>query len=750
MPIFKKNSYVKKTPAGYKDLEYIEANKAQYIDTGYELFTHAEFEINMDYYPSDVTYNYNNIFGYTGDADKIESWVNSGRECYLRYNNVKSSKIVVTATRQIYNYKRVGTTVTMAVGSSVKSITASTQSGATGNCLLLTDGGKSTYGAGNLYSAKLYADGTLVRDYIPALRTSDNVAGLYDLVNNVFYPSASSTAFVAGTILTNMLEITPDLGDPHKELVKIVYGGKVMVVDNWAEASGTIGETSVSSSNNVFTTDIVYFDAPIVPTEVYCYLNYSFNTVDLDGDGKLEATTSTHVYAAGVYSDGTEIELAFKYLAVARPSSGKSETTATMTEAQIIEMKDKGGIVGIRYHTSNGVKNNTMSCGGKVNKWLTSWTYHEGKFIDMTSNTEPSPFTVTYEGSGQYSKSGEYWHAFDDNSSTSLVLTATKDKYQGTNGYHNAYLKFGKPIRVVEWTATGSCTSSDNYRYASLELDGTDVGENAVFDGTYTKNYSDTELGYVEADSIHLHASRSVCPEGSTNVSSSATFKDVQITKWYEGGSSRVVERVIWESVANIDFVQEGGTGTITADRDIKGVLICSAYRNERGGGENKDCSITATSTGSKCEELSNDTWHQNKYSSSAGWWYGGKGNLRIYLVECKAGDTFTITSSYSGSATLINCGKSNAEVIPYDGGAQANFKSGIVIGVGHRGYGSSAVNISMSNGTCKSYEQISSTANGTGKRLIAKVSGSTGDTINFSVTSADYANGMMKLINIK
>lgn len=221
------------------------------------------------------------------------------------------------------------------------------------------------------------------------------------------------------------------------------------------------------------------------------------------------------------------------------------------------------------------------------------------------------------------------------------------------------------------------------------------------------------------------------------------TFDDNQLDKVVFDGT------LVWENI-NINYVQECEIGTIVANQKIKGVLICSAYRNEKSGGSAKDCNITVSAyTGSKCEELSSDKWQKTQWVDPAGNYAGGKGNLRIYCVECEAGDTFTITSSYSGSATLINCGKSTAEVIPYDNGAQMDFKHGIAIGVGHRGDGSTAVKITMSNGTCDSYEEISSTANGTGKRLIAKVSGRTGDTINFEVTKADYANGMLKLINI-
>ena len=47
-----------------------------------------------------------------------------------------------------------------------------------------------------LYSFKMYINNILVRDFIPVKRNSDNKFGLYDLVNRVYYTSASSNAFV--------------------------------------------------------------------------------------------------------------------------------------------------------------------------------------------------------------------------------------------------------------------------------------------------------------------------------------------------------------------------------------------------------------------------------------------------------------------------------------------------------------------------------------------------------------------------
>ena len=49
------------------------------------------------------------------------------------------------------------------------------------------------------YSARFRDGSTIVRDLVPALRNSDNVAGIYDLKNDVFYTSMTETDFVAIT-----------------------------------------------------------------------------------------------------------------------------------------------------------------------------------------------------------------------------------------------------------------------------------------------------------------------------------------------------------------------------------------------------------------------------------------------------------------------------------------------------------------------------------------------------------------------
>ena len=46
-----------------------------------------------------------------------------------------------------------------------------------------------------MYSAKIWENNELVRDYIPVKRDYDGVYGMLDKVNNKFYRSASSIDF---------------------------------------------------------------------------------------------------------------------------------------------------------------------------------------------------------------------------------------------------------------------------------------------------------------------------------------------------------------------------------------------------------------------------------------------------------------------------------------------------------------------------------------------------------------------------
>ena len=49
----------------------------------------------------------------------------------------------------------------------------------------------------HFYSFRCKQGSTVIRNLVPAKRNSDNVAGIYDLANDVFYTSMTGTDFVA-------------------------------------------------------------------------------------------------------------------------------------------------------------------------------------------------------------------------------------------------------------------------------------------------------------------------------------------------------------------------------------------------------------------------------------------------------------------------------------------------------------------------------------------------------------------------
>lgn len=62
----------------------------------------------------------------------------------------------------------------------------------------LENGTSNYYSVMKLYGMKIYQSGILVRDYIPVKRDSDNVAGLFDKINHVFYINAGVGNFLTG------------------------------------------------------------------------------------------------------------------------------------------------------------------------------------------------------------------------------------------------------------------------------------------------------------------------------------------------------------------------------------------------------------------------------------------------------------------------------------------------------------------------------------------------------------------------
>ena len=185
-------------PKEYKEVEYIESHGTEYIDTG--VLGNLNTEIVFDFKP--ISYSTNKtilLVGYSGNNiqpnlsldDNVRTSRFGDKSFILRnvisLNNRYICKINKTALylngNNLGNFNTVNpftTPDTMWVG--------------------ICRGISNEYinGTNQIFSCQIYDNGTLVRDFVPCYRVSDNEIGLYDLVNGVFYTNQGTGTFAKG------------------------------------------------------------------------------------------------------------------------------------------------------------------------------------------------------------------------------------------------------------------------------------------------------------------------------------------------------------------------------------------------------------------------------------------------------------------------------------------------------------------------------------------------------------------------
>ena len=199
-------------PNGYTQLNYIESTGTQYIDTKYIPTVNTKTVLSLDYTWTTTAYlcgvittDYRtNAYAFSGnhstqDTGYFRTFVagntslpsqqgNTGTTSVYASSNLKSAEITntyVTLDGNKFNYTY-STTEQL-------NITHSLYLFARNNV------GTADYNASmKLYSAKIYDNDSLVRDFIPAKRNSDNAIGLYDSVTKAFFTNAGTGDFIAG------------------------------------------------------------------------------------------------------------------------------------------------------------------------------------------------------------------------------------------------------------------------------------------------------------------------------------------------------------------------------------------------------------------------------------------------------------------------------------------------------------------------------------------------------------------------
>ena len=186
-------SMKKTVPAGYTQLEYIEATGTQYINTG--VSTAARWEFDIQFTPSDSR----QLMGYS-----TSGWMYWGAHDATSYelegqviNGVTTGErhtIVHDFTNKLLTIQDIDTKI-------------NTTNAPDGTYTIFSLGSGFTCCA-KLYRCKCVQDGSLIRDFIPAMRNSDGAIGLVDVSNNVFYGNAGSGVFFCNYTWLDYIEST--------------------------------------------------------------------------------------------------------------------------------------------------------------------------------------------------------------------------------------------------------------------------------------------------------------------------------------------------------------------------------------------------------------------------------------------------------------------------------------------------------------------------------------------------------------
>lgn len=210
-----RTSALPETSSGYIRLEYIQGDGAQWIDTGYyptpSTRTVADYQIHTQVNKQDRVFSSNTgrlVYGvYVNGSGK---WAYALNDNDGNWKQITSDGILADTARHVFDFNyanSAGKRCLTIDGGSVASVEglegshANTASvamaiGATRQGALTIDQRppKHRIYSFRIYENPSYGSETIVRDYIPAMRSADSVCGLYDLVENKFYASFKRTA----------------------------------------------------------------------------------------------------------------------------------------------------------------------------------------------------------------------------------------------------------------------------------------------------------------------------------------------------------------------------------------------------------------------------------------------------------------------------------------------------------------------------------------------------------------------------
>ena len=257
-------------PSGYTNLPYLESDGTKWLNTRFIPNNNTRVRIEAEF-PDGGTSN-QFLYGSrssTGGSDSIACVYIQNSGCRFDFGSSQitqgsamTGKITVDQNKNILKIK----------GSSTITITntAATINGTYPIYLFACNTAKtaSAKSACKIYSCKIWDNGTLVRYMIPCKQTAMNLPGMYDFVNNVFYP-ISLHVYISGTIHPNATVASVDNAN-HTNYSTYLQGR----VYTGTEATYGLFRISYCNTDKIFKNMYVNFDVTYGSSTYYTHQIY--------------------------------------------------------------------------------------------------------------------------------------------------------------------------------------------------------------------------------------------------------------------------------------------------------------------------------------------------------------------------------------------------------------------------------------------------------------------------------------------
>ena len=260
-------------PDGYQQVEYIESNGAQYIDTGIVAdsnivetitsFSTSNSNTTMwlggseNTKTDEITKKYqtlpyienNTMFFYVGESEKIASQ-SIEQDTYY--------KVIQTYTDSNEDDNTTGGNLKVTVNN--EEIYNSAFSGTIKNNRNIwlfannDEAGNYKYSSIKLKEFKYYKDNLIALELVPCYRTSDNVIGMYDMVSGTFFTNSGTGSFSKGEDIKKVV-IDPGL-EKYKDATDDEKITNVKAYIRWVDGDGTT-ESPIDILNNTEDTAFV-------------------------------------------------------------------------------------------------------------------------------------------------------------------------------------------------------------------------------------------------------------------------------------------------------------------------------------------------------------------------------------------------------------------------------------------------------------------------------------------------------------